>query len=124
MSDGGSITRWFDSLQAGDREAAQALWRRFASRLIGLARARLRAAPRLAADEEDAVLSAFDSFCRGAEQGRFPQLEGRDQLWQLLVTITLRKVYDQVQQEQRHKRGKGTVLRESDLARSGEDFQG
>ena len=40
MSDGGSITRWFDSLQAGNREAVQALWQRFASRLLGLARAR------------------------------------------------------------------------------------
>ena len=56
MSDGGSITRWFDSLQAGDREAAQALWRRFASRLIGLARARLRApSPGLLEARADAV---------------------------------------------------------------------
>src|SRR6516162_5091086 len=80
MSDDGAITRWFGSLQAGNREAAQALWRRFASRLIGLARARLRTAPRRAADEEDAVLSAFDSFCRGTEQGRFPRLNDRDDL--------------------------------------------
>jgi DNA-directed RNA polymerase specialized sigma24 family protein len=124
MATEGSITRWFHGLQGGNHEAAQRLWERFSGRLMGLARTRLQTAPRLAADEEDAVLSAFDSFCRGAEQGRFPQLEGRDQLWHLLVTITLRKVYDQVHHEQRHKRGKGTVLRESDLARSGEDFQG
>ena len=69
MSDDGSVTRWFGPLRAGDHEAAQRLWQHFASRLVGLARARLRAAPRRAADEEDAVLSAFDSFCRGAEQG-------------------------------------------------------
>ena len=121
MSDGGSITRWFDSLQAGDREAAQALWRRFASRLIGLARARLRAAPRRAADEEDAVLSAFDSFCRGAEQGRFPQVQDRGDLWNLLVAITIRKVSDQVQHESRQKRGGGAVLGEADLVRGRDD---
>ena len=46
---------------------------------------------RRAADEEDVALSAFDSFCRGAEQGRFPQLDGRDDLWHLLVVITVRK---------------------------------
>ena len=34
------------------------------------------------ADEEDVALSAFDSFCRGAEQGRFPRLDDRDDLWQ------------------------------------------
>ena len=117
MSDGGSITRLFDSLQAGHREAAQALWRRFASRLIGLARARLRAAPRRAADEEDAVLSAFDSFCRGAEQGRFPQVHDRGDLWNLLVAITVRKISDQVHRERRQKRGGGAVLGEADLAR-------
>jgi DNA-directed RNA polymerase specialized sigma24 family protein len=122
VSDDGSITRWFDSLQAGNREAAQALWRRFASRLIGLARARLRTAPRRAADEEDAVLSAFDSFCRGAEQGRFPQVQDRGDLWNLLVTITIRKVSDQVQHERRQKRGGGAVLGEADLAQgSGAD---
>src|SRR5262245_36663963 len=120
MSDEGSITRWFGSLQTGNREAAQALWQRFASRLIGLARARLQAAPRRAADEEDAVLSAFDSFCRGAEQGRFPKVQGRGDLWNLLVAITVRKVSDQVHHERRRKRGGGAVLGEADLARSGD----
>jgi DNA-directed RNA polymerase specialized sigma24 family protein len=115
LSNDGSITRWFGSLQAGNREAAQGLWQRFANRLIGLARARLQAAPRRAADEEDAVLSAFDSFCRGAEQGRFPQLQDRGDLWNLLVAITVRKVSDQVNRERRQKRGGGAVLCEADL---------
>ena len=121
MTDDGSITRWFDSLQAGDREAAQGLWQRFASRLIGLARARLQAAPRRAADEEDAVLSAFDSFCRGAELGRYPQVQDRSDLWNLLVAITVRKVSDQVHHEKRQKRGGGAVLCEADLARRGDE---
>lgn len=115
MSGDGSITRWFADLQAGDREAVQELWQRFASRLIGLARARLRTAPCRAADEEDAVLSAFDSFCRGAEQGRYPQLNDRGDLWNLLVAITVRKVSDQVLHEKRQKRGGGAVLCEADL---------
>jgi DNA-directed RNA polymerase specialized sigma24 family protein len=36
----------------------------------------------------------------------------------LLVTITLRKAFDQVQHEHRQKRGGGGVLREADLAGS------
>src|SRR5262249_44003183 len=74
-------------------------------RLVGLARKKLRAAPRRAADEEDVALSAFDSFCRGAEQDRFPQLHDRLDLWQLLVLLTARKAVDLAQPERRQNRG-------------------
>jgi DNA-directed RNA polymerase specialized sigma24 family protein len=67
------------------------------------------------ADEEDVALSAFDSFCRGAEKGRFPRLEDRDDLWQLLVMITARKAADLVEHERRQKRGGGLVLDEAML---------
>lgn len=80
MSSDGSVTRWIDALQAGDRAAAQRLWERYFPRLVGLARARLQGAPRRAADEEDVALSAFDSFCRCAERGRFPDLVDRESL--------------------------------------------
>lgn len=113
MVEDGSITGWFDSLQAGDRDAAEKLWRRFASRLIGLARKRLVAARRGVADEEDAVLSAFDSFCRGAERGRFPQLTDEDGLWALLVLITIRKAADLADHNGRLIRGGGLVRGDS-----------
>jgi RNA polymerase sigma factor (sigma-70 family) len=123
VADEGSITGWYNALQDGNRGAAQRLWERFAQRLIGLARLRLEPAARRGADEEDVVLSAFDSFCRAAEQGRFSQLHDRDGLWQLLVTITVRKVHDQVVRERRHKRGGGAVLREADLAGNAPDLE-
>src|SRR5262245_64764290 len=84
MSPDGSVTRWLDLLQAGKSEAVQALWERYFHRLVGLARKKLQDAPRRAADEEDVALSAFDSFCRHAEEGRFPQLADRDSLWRIL----------------------------------------
>jgi DNA-directed RNA polymerase specialized sigma24 family protein len=62
------------------------------------------------------ALSAFDSFCRGAEQGRFPRLHDRSDLWQLLVVITDRKAIDLVQHERRARRGGGQVLDEGALA--------
>jgi DNA-directed RNA polymerase specialized sigma24 family protein len=62
---------------------------------------------RRAADEEDVALSAFDSFCRNAAQGRFPQLFDRDGLWKLLVLLTARKAAHQRRDEQRLKRGGG-----------------
>jgi DNA-directed RNA polymerase specialized sigma24 family protein len=100
-----SVTRWLGRLQAGDRAAAQPLWERYFGRLVAVARARLQGAPRGMADEEDVALSAFDSFCRGAGRGRFPQLADRDDLWKLLVVITARKACHLVRDEQRLKRG-------------------
>ena len=111
----GSVTGWIDHLRAGDDIAAQRLWERYFHELVRLARAHLRAKPRGAVDEEDIALSAFDSFCRGTEQGRFPRLDDRDGLWRLLVTITARKVVDQVERQCRKKRGGGRVWNETAL---------
>jgi DNA-directed RNA polymerase specialized sigma24 family protein len=89
-----SVSLWIEQLKTGDHDAAQKLWESYFGKLVRLARAHLRGAARAAADEEDVVLSAFDSFCRGAELGRFPQLADRNDLWQLLVLITRRKSSD------------------------------
>jgi RNA polymerase sigma factor (sigma-70 family) len=112
----GSVTRWIDGLEQGDPEAARRLWQRYFEDLVRLARARLRDAPRGAADEEDAALSAFDSLCRGARGGRFPRLEDRGDLWRVLVTITARKAADLVRHERRLRRGGGRVIAEAALA--------
>jgi DNA-directed RNA polymerase specialized sigma24 family protein len=110
MSSIGSVTAWINLLCAGDRAAVQPLWQKYLQRLIALAKQKLRSAPRGLADEEDIVLSAFDSFCRGAENGRFPQLNDRDDLWRLLLVITERKVNHLVKHETRTRRGGGRVL--------------
>ena len=116
MPSPGSVTTLIEHLQAGDHEAAQPLWERYYPRLVGLARERLRGTLRRFADEEDVALSAFDSFCRGVEQGRFPQLKDRDGLWALLVLITVRKAADLAQSHRRERRGGGQVRGDSALA--------
>jgi DNA-directed RNA polymerase specialized sigma24 family protein len=116
MSSSGSVTAWIDQLRAGDRAAAQLLWQGYFHRLVGLARKKLRCSPRGMADEEDVALSAFNSFCRGVEQGRFPQLSDRDDLWRLLFVITERKAIDLVNHEKAQKRGKGQVRHEGSVA--------
>jgi DNA-directed RNA polymerase specialized sigma24 family protein len=62
------------------------------------------------------ALSAFDSFCRGVGQGRFPRLHDRGDLWQVLVMLTARKALQLTRSECREKRGGGKVLNEADLA--------
>jgi hypothetical protein len=115
MSSEGSITHWLRLLQAGDHSAARPLWERYFPLLVARARLSLRGVPRRAADEEDVTLSAFDSFCRGAEEGRFPNLEDRHDLWRLLVLLTAGKVARLVRGEFRQKRGGGRVRPEADL---------
>jgi DNA-directed RNA polymerase specialized sigma24 family protein len=116
----GSVTVWLAQLKGGDAVAAKPLWEAYFARLVALARARLRPTAKGAADEEDVALSAFDSFCRGAEGGRFPRLEDRDDLWQVLFVLTTRKAIGLARYESRAKRGGGRVLSlEDDAAKGG-----
>jgi DNA-directed RNA polymerase specialized sigma24 family protein len=105
VSGDGSVTRWLERLQGGDQAAARELWERYFRRLAALARLKLQGSPRRAANEEDVALSAFASFCRGVEHGRFPQLFDRNGLWRLLVVFTVRKAAHQLRDEGRLKRG-------------------
>lgn len=100
----GSVTQWLLQLRAGDRAAAQPIWERYFARLVRLARTHLSHQARRVADEEDVVICAFDSFCRGAEVGRFPQLDDSHDLWRVLVTITERKAINQLKHAGRQKR--------------------
>lgn len=60
------------------------------------------------------ALSAFDSFCRNAERGRFPDLTDRESLWRLLAAFTVRKATRHVRDASRLKRGGGAVEGGSD----------
>jgi DNA-directed RNA polymerase specialized sigma24 family protein len=111
----GSITRWIGRLKGGDVSAAQHLWEAYFTRMATLARHRLQTAPRRAADEEDVALSAFNSFCQGAKDGRFNLLTDRHNLWPLLVSITAHKCVDLVRRENRLKRrGQAGAVRDFD----------
>jgi DNA-directed RNA polymerase specialized sigma24 family protein len=125
MARQGSVTHWLGLLKAGDAAAAQHLWDRFFTRLVGLAHDQLRGLPRGPADEEDVALSAFNRFCLAARRGQFPRLEDRDDLWQLLTLLAERKAHDHRRREGRRKRGGGQVRDEAWLqAHNGIDVAG
>jgi DNA-directed RNA polymerase specialized sigma24 family protein len=119
MNTGNSVTQWISALKQGDQSAALGLWGAYYRRLVRLAHARLRDAPRGIADEEDVALNAFDSFCRGAREGRFRRLDDRNDLWQILVMITVRKAIDLRNYEGRKSRGMGRVQSLTELTRDG-----
>ena len=100
-----SVTTWLQLLRAGDPAAAQRLWQRYYADLVRLAHAHLAARVRGPADAEDVALSAFAGFCRGAAEGRFPQLNDRHDLWRLLFTITLRHAAGHARREVRERHG-------------------
>jgi DNA-directed RNA polymerase specialized sigma24 family protein len=120
----GSVTHWIGDLRSGGNAAAQHLWERYFDRLVRLARQKLRARAGAAEDGEDAALSAFDSFCRGAAEGRYPRLANRDELWRLLVVITVRKALSQVERQGAAKRGGGRLVGEAKLAGGEESDSG
>jgi hypothetical protein len=115
MASDDSVTYLINKLKDGDEAAVQRLWEAYFGHLVSLAQCRLRLSTRRVADEEDVALSAFDSFFRGVEQGRFPRLEDRHDLWRLLVLITTRKAADLANHERSKKRGGGRELGESAL---------
>jgi DNA-directed RNA polymerase specialized sigma24 family protein len=121
MSSGGSVTQWIGQLKAGDHDAVAKLWKSYFDQLVRLARRKLRGARKRVNDEEDVALSALATFCRRAEQGRFPDLHDRDSLWLLLVVITARKAIKVRAGENRQKRGGGAVRGESALIPPGDD---
>jgi DNA-directed RNA polymerase specialized sigma24 family protein len=105
--------QWLHRFTAGDEAAVVALWDRYQQRLLQLARQRLGGRYRRSADEEDVALSAFKSFCLGAAAGAFSDLEDRQSVWKLLVTLTLRKANAELRRQFAAKRGGGAVGGES-----------
>ncbi|MCA9189380.1 MAG: sigma-70 family RNA polymerase sigma factor [Pirellulaceae bacterium] len=103
----------------GDNAAADALFERFASRLIALARTRI--SPKLGRriDAEDVAQSAFRSFFGAVDEGKFDISQSGD-LWRLLTAITLNKLRMQARYHLADKRG---LAREESTA-SGENCSG
>jgi DNA-directed RNA polymerase specialized sigma24 family protein len=113
----GSVTILIRRLRAGSRGAVAPIWERYFERLARLAYPIVRYGGRSAVDEneEDAALSAIESFCDGLARGLHSYVDDREGLWRLLVTITERKALQQVRRWQRVKCGGGRVLLEADL---------
>lgn len=104
-----SISRLIERLKSEDAQAASEIWERFFRRLLPLARSRLRGIVDGATDEEDVLVSVFDRFFRAVSENRFARLEDRDDLWQILIMLTERKVVDERRKAHTLKRGGGTV---------------
>jgi DNA-directed RNA polymerase specialized sigma24 family protein len=124
MRDQESVSRWIAELKSGADDAAMNIWGHFYARLLGMARRKLNGTHTALADEEDVVAKAFWSFFRKAQNAEFPRLQDRNDLWQLLSKITVRKALNQRRDLTRLKRGgpRTATDQADDLARI-EDVQ-
>ncbi|APZ92497.1 ECF-type sigma factor [Fuerstiella marisgermanici] len=111
--DEGSITRIIRRMQSGDEDGADFLWKRFYARLKFLVKNRLRSQMRGVSDEEDVALESISELFRGLLDGKYPSLHNREAFWRLLVTVATRNVIDEINRENRLKRGAGKVYHES-----------
>jgi RNA polymerase sigma factor (sigma-70 family) len=105
MQDNKNVSRWIEQVKQGDSAAANDLWHHYFDRLVRIVRQRIYGRNRAVSDEEDVVVSVFESFYRAAEKGRFPDLSDRDDLWKLLLRMASRKVIDNRRRSQRQRRG-------------------
>jgi RNA polymerase sigma-70 factor (ECF subfamily) len=102
MSDdqsGDLLARW----REGDEQAASELVRRYADQLIALTRSRLPKKVASRIDPEDVMQSVYRSFFAGAREGQYDLRQGGD-LWRLLVSITLHKLYKRLRHNAADKR--------------------
>lgn len=114
MSDTDNVSHWINLVKDGDPSAANLIWRHYFDRLVQSVRRRLLGQNRAVSDEEDIVLSVFDSFYVAAEKGRFPDLSDRDDLWRLLLQMSARKVIDKRRHDLRQRRGGELEIRSLD----------
>lgn len=109
-----SISIWIQGLKEGDDRSQQEVWDAYFSKLLVLVRNKLASEPKRDFDEEDVVLSAFDSFFMAVKRDRLPQLDDRANLWKILVVIAARKASSHRRRSRAQKRGGGRVRGETE----------
>lgn len=119
MNSDESIVEVLERLKLGEEEAVREIWDRCYPRVLSLARKRLSTSRNRIADEEDIALSAIKSFCRAAQQGRFPDLQDQTGLWRVLLKITSRKAIDLQRYERRRPTVDASIMLEGEVSTDG-----
>ncbi len=71
MTDKNEISHWIERVKAGDSAAANQIWHHYFDRLVRAVRRRLQGQNRAVSDQEDRILSVFDSFYEAARKRAF-----------------------------------------------------
>lgn len=106
----GSITGLYQQWRAGQPQALGELIERFRPRLLALAHSTLAGRLPRFADADDALQSAMISFWERVEDGNLDSGLDRDDLWNVLGQMTVRKAIKLLERAGAQKRGGGRVL--------------
>lgn len=101
--DQGSVTRWIQQMRAGDSVVVHALAERYFKKLGDAARRRLHKIPQSLHDEEDVANFVLEAVVRNIAQGRYPDLQDREDLWFLMLAITQRRISNILKRDRRQK---------------------
>ncbi len=113
MPNDNPITQYIQAARSGNEEALRAIWNYYVQGLQQVAKNHLQRMPHRTGDEEDVVQSAFRSFFQAAQEGRYPDIHNRDDLWRLLITITACKSKNYIRHHLAEKRGAGRTRGDS-----------
>jgi RNA polymerase sigma factor (sigma-70 family) len=94
---------WFERLAAGDPDVVGEFWEAFGEPLRRVAERQISSALARRLDPEDIVQSACRTFFRRAQRGEF-ECSDSDDLWRLMLTITLNKARMQARFQGRKRR--------------------
>ena len=122
MSKSKQVSHWIDLVKQGDSLAANQIWQHYFDRLVRSVRHKLLGQNRAVSDEEDIVLSVFDSFYVAVEKGRFPDLSDRYDLWRLLLRMSARKIVDKRRHDGRQRRGGNVKIHSLDPGKNDDDY--
>lgn len=117
----GSVSMLLKDLRQGDQQAGLVLWNRYLPRLTALANRTFAGRRRGISDPDDAVQSAWISFWKKLDAGDLPSELKRDDFWNLLGLMVVRKARRQLRREAAVKRGQGKTVRDSELAGEAEN---
>jgi len=104
VEDTGSVSNWLKELKTGDQNAVEAIWNRYYQRVVEFAIRKMKINPDRAIDGEDIAQLTMHRFCLNATSGNYPDLDDRQQLWDLLVVYTLNRIRKHLRECNRTKR--------------------
>lgn len=88
----GSVTHWLNQLQVGQSQAAEPIWKRYQAKLVSIASQQLDKNPDRSVDGEDLVQSSFRNVFLAVQNGKYPNIDNREDLWGLLYIATVNRV--------------------------------
>ncbi len=90
----GSVSGWIAKMRQGDGVAIGNLVARYFRKISQFADNKLRRGIRVTDDGEDIAISVLQTILQSSADGRFPNLQDRDDLWLLMIVIAQHDVID------------------------------